>query len=75
MGRIDWLVVFGGRNRHEAREDTPEARRTRPSKLAHERGGITKAESALISPPAAQQDTGNATQQAPRRGPRSVCSR
>ena len=53
----DWLVVFGGSSRRKAREDTPEARRTRASKLAHERGGITKAASALISLPAAPRDS------------------
>ena len=57
-GLIDWLVVFAGRSRQKAREDTPEARRIRASKLAHQRGGITKkAASALISPPAAPQGT------------------
>ena len=54
---IDWLVVFAERNRQKAREDTPEARRIRASKLAHERGGITKAANALISPPAAPRDS------------------
>ena len=49
-GLIDWLVVFAGRSRQKAREDTPEARRIRVSKLAHQRGGITKAASALVSP-------------------------
>ena len=56
-GLIDWLVLFAGRSRQKAREDTPEARRTRASKLAHERGGITKAANALISPPAAPRDS------------------
>ena len=56
-GLIDWLVVFAGRSQQKAQEDTPEARRTRASKLAHERGGITKAASALISPPAASRDS------------------
>ena len=56
-GLIDWLVVFAGRSRQKAREDTPEARRIRSSKLAHQRGGITKAASAPISPPAAPQDS------------------
>ena len=50
-------MLFAGRNRQKAREDTPEARRTRASKLAHERGGITKAANALISPPAAPRDS------------------
>ena len=50
-------MVFAGRSRQKAREDTPEARRIRASKLAHERGGITKAASALISPPAAPRDS------------------
>ena len=45
-------MVFAGRRRQKAREDTSEARRVRAIKLAHERGGITKATSALISPPA-----------------------
>ncbi|CAM9580141.1 unnamed protein product [Ascophyllum nodosum] len=54
---IDWLVVFAGRSQQKAREDTPEAHRIRASKLAHERGGITKAASALISPPAAPRDS------------------
>ena len=56
-GLIDWLVVFAGRNRQKAREDAPEARRIRASKLAHQRGGITEAASALISPPAAPRDS------------------
>ena len=56
-GLIDWLVVFAGRTRQKAREDTPEARRIRASKLAHQRGGITKAASALVSPPAAPRDS------------------
>ena len=56
-GLIDWLVVFAGRSRQKAREDTFEARRIRASKLAHERGGITKAASALNSPPAAPRDS------------------
>ena len=56
-GLIDWLVVFAGRSRQKARNDTFEARRIRASKLAHERGGITKAASALISPPAAPRDS------------------
>ena len=56
-GLIDWLVVFAGRSRQKAREDTSEARRIRASKLAHQRGGITKAASALISPPAAPRDS------------------
>ena len=47
-GLIDWLVVFAGRSRQKAREDAPEARRIRASKLAHQRGGITKAASALV---------------------------
>ena len=55
-GLIDWLVVFAGRSRQKAREHTPEARRIRASTLAHQRGGITKAASALISPPAAPRD-------------------
>ena len=53
---IDWLVVFARRSRQKARQDTPEARRIRASKLAHERAGIIKAASALISPPAAPRD-------------------
>ena len=56
MDLIDWLVAFAGRSRQKAREDTPKARRIRVSKLAHERGGITKAASALISSPAAPRD-------------------
>ena len=56
-GLIDWLVVFTGRSRQKAREDTLEARRIRASKLAHERGGITKAASTLISYPAAPRDS------------------
>ena len=35
-GLIDWLVVFAGRSRKKAREDTPEARRIRASKLARQ---------------------------------------
>ena len=54
---IDWLVVFVGISRQKAQEDTPEARRTRASKLAHERGNITKAAGALISPSAAPRDS------------------
>ena len=50
-------MVFAGRSRQKAREDTPEARRIRATKLAHQRGGITKAASALISPPAAPRDS------------------
>ena len=50
-------MVFAGRSRQKAREDTPEARRIRASKLAHQRGSITKAVSALISPPAAPRDS------------------
>ena len=49
--------MFAGRSRQKAREDTPEARRIRASKLAHQRGGITKAASALVSPPAAPRDS------------------
>ena len=56
-GLIDWLVVFASRSRQKAREDTPEARRIRASKLPRQRGGITKAASALISPPAAPRDS------------------
>ena len=56
-GLIDWLVVFAGRSRQKARKDTPEARRIRASKLAHQRGGITKAASTPISPPAAPRDS------------------
>ena len=57
MGVIDGPMVFAGRSRQKAREDTPEARQIRAAKLAHERGGITKAASALISPPAAPRDS------------------
>ena len=56
-GLIDWLVVFARRSRQKSREDTHEARRTRASKLAHDKGGITKAASALISPPGAPRDS------------------
>ena len=56
-GLIDWLVVFAGRSRQKARGDTPEARRIRASKLAHQRGGITKVANAMISPPAARRDS------------------
>ena len=56
-GLIDWLVVFAGRSQQKAREDTPEARRIRASKLAHQRGGTTKAASAPVSPPAAPRDS------------------
>ena len=55
-GLTDWLVV-AGTSRQKAREDTPEAPGIRPSKLTHERGGITKAASALVSPPAAPRDS------------------
>ena len=54
---IDWLVVFASRSRQKAREDTPETRRIRASKLAHQRVGISKVASALISPPAAPRDS------------------
>ena len=50
-------MVFAGRSRQKARKYTPEARRIRASKLAHQRGGITKAASALVSPPAAPRDS------------------
>ena len=50
-------MVFAGRSRQKAQEDTPEARRIRASKLVHQREGITKAASALISPPAAPRDS------------------
>ena len=50
-------MVFAGRRRQKAREDTPEARRIRASKLAHDKGGITKPVNVLISPPAAPQDS------------------
>ena len=50
-------MVFVGRSRQKAREGTPEARRIRASKLAHEGGDTTKAASALISPPAAPRDS------------------
>ena len=56
-GLVDWLVVFAGRSRQKAREDTPEARRIPVSKLAHQRRGITTAASALISPSAAPRDS------------------
>ena len=56
-GLIDWLVMLAGRSRQKAREDTTEARRIRASKLAHQRGGITKAASALISSLAAPRDS------------------
>ena len=46
-----------GISRKKAREDTPEARGIRASKLTHERGGITKAASALICPSAAPRDS------------------
>ena len=49
-------MVFAGRSRQKKREDTPEARRIRASKLAHQRGSITKDASALISPPVAPRD-------------------
>ena len=51
-------MVFVGRSRQKAREDTPEARRIRASKLAHQRRGITKkAASAPISFSAAPRDS------------------
>ena len=46
-----------GRSRQKAREDTPEARGIRASKLTHERGGIAKAASALIFPSTAPRDS------------------
>ena len=57
-GLIDWLVVIAGRSKHKAREDTPKARRVRPSKLAHEKRGITKVTGALISPQQHLETTG-----------------
>ena len=78
MSFIDWLEVFTGESRQKAREDTSEARRIRVSKLEHERGSVTKAAGALISPSAVPRDysnTSNATQQAPHRRPRSDCNR
>ena len=56
-GLIGWLVVFAGRSQQKAREDTPEARRIRASKLARQRGGIPKAARAPVSPPAAPRDS------------------
>ena len=50
-------MVLAGRSRQRAREHTPEARRIRASRLAHQRGDITKVASALISPPAAPRDS------------------
>ena len=50
-------MVFAGRSQQKARENTPKAHRIRASKLAHQRGGITKAASALISPPAVPRDS------------------
>ena len=58
-GLIDLLIVFAGRSRHKSLEDTPEARRQRASKLAHERGGIAKAANALTYPAATSRDTTN----------------
>ena len=49
--------MFTCRSRQKAREDTPEARRIRASKLADQRGDITKAASAVISPLAAPRDS------------------
>ena len=57
MGLIDWLVMFARRSRQKSRGNTPEAHRIRASKLAHKRGGITNATSALISSPAAPRDS------------------
>ena len=74
-GLIDWLAVFAGRSRQKAREDTPEARRIRASKLAHQRGGISERPGLSPSSTSRQQDTGNATRQAPHRGPRRDCIR
>ena len=50
-------MVLAGRSRQKAQKDTPEARRIRASTLARQRGGITKAASAGISPPAAPRDS------------------
>ena len=51
-------MVFTGRSWQKAREDTPEARRIRASKLAHQRGGIpNKGASALISLAGAPRDS------------------
>ena len=49
--------MFARRSRQKSRGDTPEAHRIRASKLAHKRGGIIKATSALISSPAAPRDS------------------
>ena len=46
-------MVFTGRSRQKAREGTLKARQIRASRLAQEKGGITKVASALICPPAA----------------------
>ena len=70
-------MVFAGRSRQKAREDTPEARRIRASKLAHQRGGITKAASALVSPPAAPRDSRTLTTlrgKHPTEGPAAIAS-
>ena len=50
-------MVFAGRSWQNAREDAPETRGRRASKLAHEIGEITKAASVMISPPAAPRDS------------------
>ena len=49
--------MLAGRSHQKAPEDTPEACRIRASKLAHQRGGITKAASTLTSSPAAPRDS------------------
>ena len=55
MTRPDCAVMCNLINTH-THTHTHEARRVRASKLAHERGGTTKAAGALISPPATPRD-------------------
>ena len=50
-------MVFARRSRQKAREESPEARGIRASKLEHESGGITEAAGALVPPPAAPRDS------------------
>ena len=50
-GLLSWLIMFSRRPGCQAREDSVGARQARATRLAHERGGITKAAMTLVSPP------------------------
>ena len=53
---IQWLLVYANCSSTRSLHDTPEARLKRATKLAHERGGITKAANILTSPAPAPRD-------------------